>query len=346
MFKARKRNPKQKLRRKEDEDESNHTQDASSKTSQDDEENGTAATIALVKKKRKLLTDLQYKKGTDVVTLLKGRDYSNHNMSVDDTSVRDSATASSSQEGVMEQKHKQALEQFVEAKLVGMLGGDAAVAAAVTAVIQSEPSNTMNSDNSNNLTQEELYRQLAQASENLVGRSTQETSQGGDGVATDGDVGAGGAMLVAGTGLAEVILPVEERLKAAAATEEAAVGWKGPYKSKTYYGMPQSQVPIPAGAARFQVSGADRHRHYANNNSSTDTALSQPTPAEHNNDQGRLGFDAARGKAATAGGNNHATNSVSQTKSNNTGNTSTKASDDKVYGNFLKHHRENQWRGR
>jgi hypothetical protein len=343
MFKARKRNTKQNLRRKaDDEDESNHTQDAS-KNAQEEEENGTAATIALVKKKRKLLTDLQYKKGTDAVTLLKGRDYNSNNNMVVGASVGDSATASSSQEGVMEQKHKQALEQYVEYKLVGMLGGDAAAASTTP----SEPSNTTSNSNNNNLTHEELYRQLAQASESLVGRSNPETSQGGDGVAKDGDVGTGGAMLVAGTGLAEVILPVEERLKSAAATEEASIGWKGPYKSTTYYGMPQSQVPIPAGAARFQVSAADRHRHYANNTNSTDTAVavSQSTP-EHSSDQGRLGFDAARGKAATAGGNNHATNSASQTKNSNTGSTSTKASDDKVYGNFLKHHRENQWRGR
>ena len=62
MFKAKKKNPKQKraFRKKEDEPE-------------EEEDGGAMESIEKIKKKRKLLTDLQFKKGTDAASLLKGR---------------------------------------------------------------------------------------------------------------------------------------------------------------------------------------------------------------------------------------------------------------------------------
>ncbi|CAB9500051.1 expressed unknown protein [Seminavis robusta] len=357
MFKARKRNVKQKgaLRRKKDEEE--EEEKSTQKAQQEEDE--TAATIARVKKKRKLLTELQYKKGTDAASLLKGRDDSalDSAAGVDGTSTTVDQP-DGSQEGVMEQKHKQALEQYVESKLVGMVGGDNNnnKPTSITNNNQDD-STTSNPNNNNKLTKEELYRQIAQTSENMVGRSS-STNQGDS--KKDGDVGTGGAMLVAGTGLAEVILPVDERIKAVHATQEAAA--VGPRKhahhnnnNKSYGNMPKSQVPVlPAGAARFQVSAADRHRHFPSNQRNNNTA-SVPTTAttesvpEGDDDPGRVGFDAARGKAVasqTQNNNNHNNGQHNGRNNNNNNNHKNRSSDDKVYGNFLKHHRENQWRGR
>jgi hypothetical protein len=377
MFKARKRNPKQKgaIRRSRDDDDDDDNAKNLSSDMTNDEEDATAETISRVKKKRKLLTELQYKKGTDAAALLKqpsvavleetaataaavGAD-SKKTTVVDETS--------SSQEGIMEQKHKQALERYVEEKLADM-GGEK----------KDRKTGDDSSKTGKAMSKEELYQQLAQAAESLVGKKVSGFSGaaggGGDGAAAneaDGDVGAGGAMLVAGTGLAEVVLPVEERLKAVQATLVAAS--KGPvrtaYASSNYphHGMPQSQVPVPGGASRFQVSAADRHRHYNNSSSNNPVGDSNKKQApiataaaaaagnkpssvggpssDEMPDTDRLGFEAMRGKASV-GKTNKPTFASSSGDAGSKKRNKNRATDDKVYGNFVKHHRENQWRGR
>lgn len=251
----------------------------------------------------------------------------------------------------MEQKHKQALEQYVESKLADNDKNDNKN----TTVTFKEP-NTSN----RKLTEDELYKQIAETSEQMAGKTTSTIT--GEST-TDGDVGTGGAMLVSGTGLAEVILPVEERIKAVQATQEASSSSNNKNTprpgSNSYGGMPVSQVPVPGGAARFQVSGADRHRHFPGEqqnqqqqqaNANNDTTATDETEAPAL-DQDRMGFDALRGKTATAGESYHGNNNNNGSKNNNNSRgpqqkrDNTRASDDKVYGNFLKHHRENQWRG-
>mmetsp|Transcript_23815 Transcript_23815/g.33421 ORF Transcript_23815/g.33421 Transcript_23815/m.33421 type:complete len:293 (+) Transcript_23815:168-1046(+) len=66
----------------------------------------------------------------------------------------------------------------------------------------------------------QLYQELASTAVKLSGTAQPGLGEEG-GQEQEGDVGAGGAML-AGTGIAEVALPAEERLKTAMETEEAA----------------------------------------------------------------------------------------------------------------------------
>lgn len=173
-------------------------------------------------------------------------------------------------------------------------------------------------------------------------------------------------MLVAGTGLAEVILPIHERLKSVQATQEAASA--GPVRNRDYFGMPAtaSAAVLPQGTARFQVTAADKHRHFASNpttgsrgggqhqqqqhqqeTSNTATTTTEDSPE----DQGRQGFDALRGKVPTGstdtGTNRNNNAGGAKAHNNHSGpNKHTRASDDKVYGKFIKHQRENQRRGR
>ena len=384
MFKARKKNPKLNkgnLRKKKDDDDEedvdeNDNQDESTQRNDDDDNTNTEDAIARIKKKRKLLHDNQYKKGTNAAALLKGRtdDDPTKGDATTSATTDQKTTASSSQEGIMEQKHKQALEDYVEAKLADIVGENNNNNNKTSSDDGDTEVSTSQQVNGPKLTKEELYKQLAQTSESLVGRrsasgddpSNTNTNNNND---ADGDVGTGGAMLVAGTGLAEVILPVHERLKAVAATQEAAVAASGPARHRnankgTYFGMPQTnQHSVPAGTARFQVSAADKHRHFASNsnrgqqqqqqqqqqdnNPSTNAATTQETPEE----QGRMGFDARQGKVAagthnTNAGSGQDSKHKNSNNSNQYANKNTRASDDKVYGKFIKKQRDNQRRGR
>ena len=379
MFKARKKNPKLKgnfRKQKREDDENNDT--AEKQNSQSSENNNgdkvvddassstkdnTADAIARIKKKRKLLTDLQYKKGTNAASLLTGHTHNPLKVEGDDGANTAAATTdnttSSSQEGIMELKHKQALEDYVEAKLADIaddsvqknqrdLNGDVQQVS-TTNPQQQQPT----------LTKEELYKQLAQTSESMAGRTAGNDNNNAD---ADGDVGAGGAMLVAGTGLAEVILPVNDRLKVVAAAQQAAAQQSGS-KNKSYFGMPATNHhALPAGTARFAVSAADKHRHFANssnnqqrgggqqannnNNNNNNNQQNQDTTAavveETAAEKSRMGFEARQGKtvATTAAGNNDK-NQRYQNDSKHT-----RASDDKVYGKFIKKQRDNQRRGR
>ena len=397
MFKARKSNPKlkgkfRKQKREDDDDEndagekknsqeslSGHNNngdkvvDGTSSRMSTNDNNNTADAIARIKKKRKLLTDLQYKKGTNAASLLTGHTHNNNPLTnkVEDGANTAAAattdnTASSSQEGIMEQKHKQALEDYVEAKLADIAedsvqknqrdmngtGGEQALVALPTTNQHQQPK----------LTKEELYKQLAQTSESMAGRSTGNDNNNNN-TDADGDVGAGGAMLVAGTGLAEVILPVNERLKVVAAAQQAAAQ-QGTNKGKTYFGMPATNShALPAGTARFSVSAADKHRHFANssnqrgggqqaNNNNNNNQQNQATAAgtsaaaveETAAEKSRMGFEARQGKAVATTNTATGINDKNQRYQNDSKHT--RASDDKVYGKFIKKQRDNQRRGR
>ena len=110
--------------------------------------------------------------------------------------------------GVLRKKHKLAMEQYIQSQ---MKSDD----------IMSN-NNDMNDHNNNNMMikdKKDLYTQLLQSSEaKLASITTTSTLSKND--TQEGDVGAGGAML-GGTGIAEVILSVDDRLKNIKETEIA-----------------------------------------------------------------------------------------------------------------------------
>ena len=244
------------------------------------------------------------------------------------------------QESIMEQKHKQALEQYVEEKLAGIVG-DKVVSANEKALLAEQLAKSENNSNKA-LSKEELYQQLAKAAEAMIGKNSSDEEN----AVKEGDVGAGGAMLVSGTGLAEVVLPVEQRLKAVQATREAALA-KGPKVHREDNMMPKSQVPIPGGVKGFFAVPSARRDFVDrkdNDKNKSNVAVQQPS-SENALDNDRAGFDVSRGKTTGTGGMSY-TNTEGSTNKRPYQQNKNKATDDKVYGNFVKHHRENQMRGR
>lgn len=131
-------------------------------------------------------------------------------------------------QGTMQRKHKLAMEQYIENQMDGEVGSGKIA----------DATNGDGSSSNSVIIQDQsaLYAQLIREATMTTteggGSSTTQTAtstSGTTGAGTnsagggtkEGDVGAGGAML-GGTGIAEVVLPVEERIQTAKNTELAA----------------------------------------------------------------------------------------------------------------------------
>ena len=128
--------------------------------------------------------------------------------------------------GILRQKQKMAMEAFIQSQMThvqgdtsrGMSGG-----ASASSISSPEEEATIESNMSKPHTVQDLYSQIIEESK-IAGasiHSTENGAGGGDAAVQEGDVGAGGAML-GGTGIAEVALPVEDRIRVAKETERAA----------------------------------------------------------------------------------------------------------------------------
>jgi hypothetical protein len=381
----------------------------------------TQQQIQYTKKKRKLLTTLQYKKGLDTNQLLQvvKVKQTNHNANnssdnadaesdADDveptpadpltTSAQASAAAEQgSQEGVLESKHKQAMESYIQQKM--KLGAANAKEAANWNSNNNEgDDNDMGLDNkekeirqhATTLTKEQLYRELAVAAARLAGKTDNEDNNGNDNKKNnasdstkDGDVGAGGAMLVAGTGIAEVILPVDERLKTHKDTNEsiqsrnqlkgknknAAAAAKSRNTSSTATGSSRpSAVPnrffVPNTMQSFPQS-RDAPATGAATTTATTTSPFQQTSAAATGtanavDDDRVGFDAVKRQrdGSAAGASSSSTSKPTGQRTNQQGpqqqsstsssnqqqQRNSKSSDDRVFRKFVSRQRDAQMR--
>lgn len=198
VTKSKKHKAQSRIREREEEEEEEETE-------------ATTEAIQSTKKKRKLLKTVLYKRGLDSRVTLQAnkeaevpvetkakpkttdpdrlRAFSGGTGSTDDGS-----------EGVLQRKHKQALEEFIQQNLVK------------DDVKPQAEEETPKSD-VNDL-ETKLYQELASSAAQLSGSATDGDKE------TAEDVGSGGAML-GGTGLAEVLLPVDTRMETVRATEEA-----------------------------------------------------------------------------------------------------------------------------
>ncbi|KAL3816791.1 hypothetical protein ACHAXA_001529 [Cyclostephanos tholiformis] len=116
--------------------------------------------------------------------------------------------------GILAKKHRRAMEEFIRENLRGEGGVDAVDGGGdeseegkveVGAVVRASEA------------AKELYAELLTSIDDGKGGTIDNKTMGGE-----GDVGAGGAMM-GGTGIAEVALPIDERLRALKATEKAAI---------------------------------------------------------------------------------------------------------------------------
>jgi hypothetical protein len=363
----------------------------------------TQQQIQYTKKKRKLLTNLQYKRGLDTNQLLQVKQThhnQNNNDNADETDSADadvepdplttpassSAAEQGSQEGVLESKHKQAMESYIQQKM--KLGAANAKEAANWNNNNNDEIGIDNNDitekeirqHATTLTKEQLYRELAVAAARLAGKadnnieSNSNKKNNASDSTKDGDVGAGGAMLVAGTGIAEVILPVDERLKTHKDTNEsvqarnqqkgknknAAAAAKSRNTSSTATGSNRpSAVPnrffVPSTMASFPQSRDAAAAAAATATSTSQQQSATSTGAPNAVDDDRVGFDAVKrqreGSASTSSSTQQPgqrPNQQGQHQSSSSSSTqqqrNSKSSDDRVFRKFVSRQRDAQMR--
>lgn len=165
----------------------------------DDEEDASVAQqIQQTRQKRRLLTADQYKRGVDIHLLSQNEQVAvekSQKAEVGGPQVK--TAAETSKDGTLDGRHRHAMEAFIEERM----GGKADDTTANT---------TKNPKVVKPLTEEALYMDLAASAARLAGKPLHEE--------VDEEKGA---VMVGGTGIAEVILPVSERLKVAQETEVA-----------------------------------------------------------------------------------------------------------------------------
>lgn len=234
--------------------------------SEDEQDVGASESIQCARRKRKLLNSMSYKRGLDVTDTSKSSLQSSsdavapakvEDASKDPDRVRafsGGAGNRTASEGVLEQKHKAAMEDFI----VKHLKTD-----------EGTQEGTATTEQATDL-EAKLFEDLQLTAQRLSGETDSKIEQTGE-----GDVGAGGAML-GGTGIAEVILPDESRIAAARATEEATskmrkdylLQHKGTMLHEPAIKMPMSFSTGPGKRARRQGS-------FENDTSKTMSSLNQ-----------------------------------------------------------------------
>ena len=289
---------------------------ADSEDSEPEPDSQTTEQIQMAKKRRKLLTDLQYKRGVDADKLLEKLDDSQ--VQEDDSNKPSQMPeVEASKEGILQQKQHQAMEAYIQQK-IGK--GEKNVNESLK---DSKP------DTSSALTEEELYRQLAESAASLAGKNTATLDAAA--ATQEADVGSGGAM-IAGTGIAEVVLPVNERLKAAQETERARA-----QKAKSDGGaLPSVSSVDSAVPSRFAVPSIQVHptEEESIREEATKAAAAQAVVTKESNpvDDTRLGFDAIRQRKQQQ--QSYAGGDKDQKRQKD------RASDDRVYKKFLNKQRE------
>jgi hypothetical protein len=220
---------------------------------EEEEEEAVATTEATLiqstKKKRKVLNTVLYKRGLDSrATLQATKQEETEELkaplkTTDPDRLRTFSGGTgpnneiSGAEGVLQQKHKQALEEFIQKNLAK---DDVKTQGKIDEKSKSDVKDL----------ESKLYEELASTAAQLSGA-------GPDSKATkEEDVGSGGAML-GGTGLAEVILPVDARMDNVKATEEARMKRQQQQKG---VGVVSSAVDVSMLPTSFSVGKGKKER--------------------------------------------------------------------------------------
>lgn len=277
MFRKRSAKKPHAIRRRADSDDEDDKSGPRNTTDAEAETSTTQQIIQETRKKRKLLTAVQYKRGVDATQLMQ-KETAAVNLAGDGSSNNPKATASgspavktaaeTSRDGALERKHREAMEAFIEERM----GKD-------------KPEETPVKQLPSRLTEEALYTDLAAQSARLAGKPMQDE--------VDEERGA---VLVAGTGIAEVILPVTERLKVAKETETANSN-----RSTAKPVAPGTALPA-AVPNRFAVASTMSHSEFNSQysrvhnlqQSANQTKKGSMAGDESTADAARPGFDATR----------------------------------------------------
>lgn len=357
MFRKRKNNKGTKnknLRRKRnnDDDENNSGEDGDG-----DDEAATGIAIRKTMKKQKILASLPM---TSAGGRAKTGDTHNANESGGGEASRAAAAASSGELSVLATKHRNNMEAFIEQEMASK-ENEASNETNTNAAAAKKREETDTGDNTNSekhdiISDEDLYQQLALEVTNAGGDGDNDGGDGDAGVddaqQQDGDQGAGGAALLVGTGIAEVILPATSHRPAAVPTSSRV--WNKNNRSLSS-AVPEGErhkhtLPdtTPKPFVKFRKYNNNHHptNNDANNNNNADGNGNGPTDtndeqaAGNNNSSSttRKGFDAFRGRVTASDYLNEQDNDPKHNNKNprqkkwKTG----KDRDDDVYSHFLK----------
>jgi hypothetical protein len=239
--------------------------------------------------------------------------------------------------------------------------------------------NTETEDSTNNIinTEEDLYRQLAREvtdsgdpnssdnnNSNNNNSQQQQEKQQQQQQQQDADQGDGGAALLVGTGIAEVILPVTSHRPVAVPTSQRAWNRNNPSLSSAVPEGERHKHSLPSTTPKPFVKFRSNTNNTNNNNNNPQNNNNDNNPNSSNNDNSngsglnndntkgsvekiavassaaRKGFDAFRGKAPAASdysNNEGDKNDKNKNYQNNNNRRKTgKDRDDQVYSHFLK----------
>lgn len=295
----------------------------------DKNDNDLRQHLESTKKRRTLIHQLQFKRGVDSTELLTVASSAPSASSLRSGIVNNNTSKLSplptddpildpneQMQSVWDKKHAAAMEEFVQSQLVQQQEKSARESG-----LGNEPTiDQTSSSRSENLS----------SSNNLLANGTSGSNSQ--------DVLTAGAA----TALAEVILPVSERLSVVTETARATTSAK---VARPHRPMPNAAVPN-----RFRTSSSHHHHHPKipsgiQNDSPTEQTESTTATAV---DSDRLGFAAARQQQqqSVRATGSHPTNNTQQNNNNYNNNNRTRSSDNRVYQQFVKRQREQQQRGR
>ena len=329
MFRKRNKNAGKNLRRKRNDDDE-HRKEGDTDGDSDDDATGIA--IRKTKKKHKILASLP-------LTSVLSNGTKGVNQSYSDPMMPQTITAASTELSVLATKHKNNMEAFIEHQMT---------ATHKTGASDGKKQNM--GDKKNNIAVKgNLYQQLAReitgaggnnSSINENGRKEEQQSQ------YDGDQGDGGAALLGGTGIAEVILPSTRRPSVAMSIPTSSRVWNKnnsllssavPEEERHKHSIPDT---TPKPFVKFRKSNNSlTQNNYGNPgndciNNSIHNIQESHDKTEVSIDANRKGFDVFRGRTASnfSSESNDANKNIHQNNRRKTG----KDRDDQVYSHFLK----------
>ena len=320
MFRKRTKKPGKNLRRKRtDESEANN----------DDDEDDAATAIAIRKtmKKQKILASLPL-----TSSIPKGK--SENGLSSDAKQAPAAGTAAP-ELSVLATKHVRNMEAYIEEKMAATQGSSDNHKPTSFNEAQDSSSNGITSE-------EELYRQLAREVTDAGVDQDQKNGNSQQQAQNDGDQGDGGAALLVGTGIAEVILPTTQHKPVALPTNRVYNKNNSMLSSAVPEGERHKHVlsnTTPKPFVKFQrntgnATSAQNNEGNPTSNHVEDTK--QETLESATGSNARQGFDAFRGRTpapdTSAEGDTDSRNSKHSNNRWKTG----KDRDDQVYSQFLK----------
>ena len=262
----------------------------------------------------------------------------------EDQSLSQQMPPQASELSVLASKHVGNMEAFIEQQMAQQMK-TTRTNDAVSNEDKNSAESLKTSDANNGInTEEDLYRQLARETTNTGGRNDTTNNNGRpqqQHQQHDGDQGDGGAALLVGTGIAEVILPATNHRPVVAPTgnmvrnkNNSSLSSAVPEEERHKHSLPNT-TPKPFVKFRKTNNSLQNNENntYRIDNKNRDNSSREQSPPTSSTI--RKGFDAYRGKIPTTDHLEEGNNDKRDRHQNNRWKTG-KDRDDQVYSHFLK----------